>query len=383
MSPRAQRSWGWTHKWSSLVCTLFMLLLCVTGLPLIFFDEIEHLSGNRIEAPSLPAGTPMAPLDAVVAAAVSAHPGKLPLYLFAEADNPDVWLVKLDTRVDTDERQAVFSAVDARTAQVLGQPVFNEGFMHLMYRLHVDLYAGELGRLFLGAMGLLLVVSLVSGAVVYAPFMRKLPFATVRRDRSVQTRWLDQHNLVGIVTLVWALAVGATGIINTWANQILQAWQAGQIAALKQSARGAPSGTAIAAAEPAAGRVQRAADAALAAHPGMRLSQFAFPGTILSTPQHYTVLLAGNAPLTARLQDPVLVEPATGRVIDAAPRPGLVTALQVSQPLHFGDYGGLALKLLWSLLDLATIVVLWSGLVLWWRKYRRPRAAARVAGATP
>lgn len=382
MSPGALRGWSWTHKWSSLVCTVFMLLLCVTGLPLIFYDEIDHLAGSRIEAPRMPAGTPMAPLDAVVAAAVAAHPGKVPLYLFAEEDDPGLWLVKLDTRVDTDERQAVFSAVDARTARVLGQPVFNEGFMHVMYRLHVDLYAGEVGRLFLGAMGLLLVVALVSGVVVYAPFMRKLAFGTVRHGRSAQTRWLDQHNLLGIVTLVWALAVGATGIINTWANQILQAWQAGQIATLKQSAQHAapPAPVALAA---GAGPVQRAVDAALAAHPGMKLSQFAFPGTILSTPQHYTALLSGNTPLTARLQDPVLVEPATGRVIDAAPRPGLVTALQVSQPLHFGDYGGLALKLLWALLDLATIVVLWSGLVLWWRKYRRPRAAAQVAGATP
>jgi uncharacterized iron-regulated membrane protein len=28
--------------WSSLVCTVFMLLLCVTGLPLIFHEEIDE-----------------------------------------------------------------------------------------------------------------------------------------------------------------------------------------------------------------------------------------------------------------------------------------------------------------------------------------------------
>ena len=44
------RRWGWVHKWSSLVSTLFILLLCLTGLPLIFSHEIEHLTGSEIEA---------------------------------------------------------------------------------------------------------------------------------------------------------------------------------------------------------------------------------------------------------------------------------------------------------------------------------------------
>jgi uncharacterized iron-regulated membrane protein len=48
------RRWGWVHKWSSLVSTLFILLLCLTGLPLIFSHEIEHLTGNEIEAPACP-----------------------------------------------------------------------------------------------------------------------------------------------------------------------------------------------------------------------------------------------------------------------------------------------------------------------------------------
>ena len=35
-SARALRRWSWVHTWSSLVCTLFLLMLCLTGLPLIF-----------------------------------------------------------------------------------------------------------------------------------------------------------------------------------------------------------------------------------------------------------------------------------------------------------------------------------------------------------
>jgi uncharacterized iron-regulated membrane protein len=31
MNSRKVKAWTWVHKWSSLVCTLFMLLLCLTG----------------------------------------------------------------------------------------------------------------------------------------------------------------------------------------------------------------------------------------------------------------------------------------------------------------------------------------------------------------
>ena len=33
--------WAAVHKWTSLVCTAFLLMLCLTGLPLIFHDEID------------------------------------------------------------------------------------------------------------------------------------------------------------------------------------------------------------------------------------------------------------------------------------------------------------------------------------------------------
>mgnify|MGYP003784370703 CR=1 FL=1 len=37
------RKWSWVHKWSSLTCTVFLLMLCITGLPLVFHHEINGL----------------------------------------------------------------------------------------------------------------------------------------------------------------------------------------------------------------------------------------------------------------------------------------------------------------------------------------------------
>ena len=41
MSRTTIRIWYLIHKWSSLIPTAFLLMLCVSGLPLIFHDEID------------------------------------------------------------------------------------------------------------------------------------------------------------------------------------------------------------------------------------------------------------------------------------------------------------------------------------------------------
>ena len=228
MTPTAIRRWSWIHKWSSLICTLFMLLLCLTGLPLIFHHEIGHLLGTEVEAPELPAATPRISLDRVMETAIARHPGKQGMFVSQEPDDDRVWYVTLaDTPTSDKDLKQV--AVDARTGRPLAEPKLDEGFMHVMHSLHVDLFAGLPGTLFLGFMGVLLMVAIVSGVVLYAPFMRKLDFGTVRRDRTPRTRWLDMHNMLGIVTLAWASVVTLTGIINTLADPLIDLWRSDQV----------------------------------------------------------------------------------------------------------------------------------------------------------
>ena len=78
-------------------------------------------------------------------------------------------------------------------------------------------------------------------------------------------------------------------------------------------------------------------------------------------------------PSTTHLITPALIDARTGELAAVAPMPWYVKALSLSQPLHFGDYGGLGLKIVWAVLDLITIVILGSGLYLWVVRRRRAR----------
>ena len=354
---RTIRIWAWLHKWSSLVCTVFMLLLCLTGLPLIFHHQLDHLLGNAVEAADMPAATPRISIDRALEIARERWPGKAVQFASQEADDDRIWFITLSDSVEGPANLKQV-AVDARTGQSLGEPPLDHGFMWVMYSLHVDLFAGLAGKLFLGFMGLLLLIAIVSGVVLYAPFMRKLRFGEVRRDRATRTKWLDLHNLLGIVTLTWAFVVGATGMINTWADLAIKYWQFDQMTALLAPYKNQPPLT-----QP--GPLQPAIDAALKAEPAMRVKFVAFPGTSFSSPHHYGVFMRGDDALTSRLLKPVLVDALSGRVTDRVDLPWYLTALLISQPLHFGDYGGVPMQILWALLDIVTIVVLGSGLYLW------------------
>lgn len=357
------KRWYLLHKWTSLICTIFLLMLCVTGLPLVFGEEIAHWFGTTVEPPHMAVETPRTDLDAMVADARVRRPGEVIQFVSQDDDEP-AWFVFMADTPDAQEASSTFK-YDGRTGALLQDIPLRQGFMYVMLKLHVDLFAGLPGTLFLGSMGLLFVLSAVSGIVVYGPFMRKLPFGTVRQEGSRRLTWLDLHNLLGIVTLSWALVVGATGVINTLARPIFAQWQQTELAEMTAPWKGKPRLTQLSSFDQAVRTAENS-------DPKSDVGFVAFPNTPFASPHHYAMFMRGKTPLTAKLITPILIDAETGHIAAARAMPWYVTALSLSQPLHFGDYGGVPLKIVWAGLDLITILVLGSGLYLWWKKRKVP-----------
>src|SRR3546814_12519935 len=87
------RAWYLVHKWTSLICTLFLLMLCVTGLPLIFHDEIDALSGepDRMSVAGPPSSSDaqgLKPLDALLPQVLASRPGEVPVFMAFDNDTP-------------------------------------------------------------------------------------------------------------------------------------------------------------------------------------------------------------------------------------------------------------------------------------------------------
>lgn len=368
------RRWSFVHTWTSLICTLFLLMLAITGLPLIFHHELEHLLGEAPELREMPADIPHLDLQQLVSAAERHRPDEVVQYFGWEADEPNGVVAITAATAGTEPNSSYTFMLDARTGEAVEMPAANGGLMMFFLRMHVDMFAGLPGKLFLAFMGIMFIVAIISGVVLYAPFMRRLEFAQVRHDRSSRTRWLDLHNLIGVVTLSWALVVGITGVISACADLLIEAWRAESLATMLEPYQDAPPLTARA---PASDLLKIATQAA----PGMQPDFIAFPGTRFSSEHHYSVFMNGSSHLTSHLYTPVLIDAQTLEVTAVGGRPWYMDALGLSQPLHFGDYGGRPMQILWATLDILTIIVLGSGLYLWWVRRRGTQTIAREAVA--
>lgn len=357
LSQSSIRRWYLVHKWTSIVSTGFLLLLCVTGLPLIFHQEIDALT----RAPELEAAG-SAPRsfrleDMVRRAHREVPPGWKTMFITWDEEKPLINVILVPS-MTAGEGEAKILPFDARTGERLKAPPANSGVLYFLLDLHSSLLLGLPGTLFLGLIGLVFLVAVVSGVVVYAPFMRRLPFGTVRKDRSKRIKWLDTHNMTGIVTLGWVSVVGFTGLLLTLSTPVQMFWRMDQMAQF-----GAPYRGQAPVAKPVP--VDAALAIVKARVPDADVSFISWPGSPFSTPHHYMVALRGDTPLTKRLVRGAMVDAQSGDLTAVTTPPWYVNMLFLSVPLHFGDYGGLPLKIIWALLDIAAIIVLGTGLYLW------------------
>jgi uncharacterized iron-regulated membrane protein len=366
------KRWFWVHRWTSLICTLFLLMLCLTGLPLIFEEELDQWLSKNPPYASLPKDTPMASLDDMVHIARQRYPSHVVSFVFVDDDEPQV-RVNMLPNYDAAPNLSHSLQFDARTARLLKDepPITQQSqtFTGLMLSLHRDLFMDLPGELFLGFMGLLFVFSIISGILLYGPYMKKLKFGAIRKDRSRRLKWLDLHNLLGIVTMVWLLVIGITGVFNELSTPLFGIWQQTDVKKMLQPYQGKRAPAPDEQSSP-----QTAFETAQKALPGMTVTSVVFPGFKFGSPYHYLLWTKGNTPLTSRLFSPVLVDARSGELSTVVKMPWYLRSLEVARPLHFGDYGGTPLKIIWALFDLAAIFVLISGIYLWFARRKSQEA---------
>jgi uncharacterized iron-regulated membrane protein len=363
---RSVKFWSGVHRWTSIICTLFILMLCITGLPLIFADEIDDWVYHTAHSSSA-SNEPSLTLDELADVAKKRFPGQFIQFLFWHPTIPHAVSFGLSPTLRGTTPVGLHTLViDSLSGKIIEDAKPRRGITFYLLKIHTDMFLGLPGGLFLGAMGLILLASLVTGVVLYGPFVRHLDFGEIRASRRSRIRWLDLHNLLGIATVTWLFVVGAAGAMNTLAAPLFDLWRAKELPVLvKQQSTGKPPETLTS--------IDEAIAAARRESPDMQLISVVFPYSALTTPRHYMIWTKGRAPVTAHLFSPVMVDAETGEFVGILRLPWYIRVLEISRPIHFGNYGGLPLKLLWAFLDLITIIVLTTGVYLWLRKMRVTR----------
>lgn len=334
------------HSLFGLKLSLFVLFVCLTGTLAVVSDEIEWLYRPEVRATATGDGSSW---GVQLAAARRAYPQHAIGY--ATAGEEPYLATRFHATDPAGERRVIY--VDPSDGRVTGESSWI-GLRSVLRALHHYLFVpGDAGFYAVAALGPVSLASLATGLLLYKKFWRgflRLP----RRGRGARVFWGDLHRLVGLWSAWFVLVIAVTSV---WYLVERPLYRAGIDFDPPRPRIGADTAGRM----PEPLPLDTLVDIAERALPGLTVGQIWLPGS-----RDEPMFLLGQAgPWLVRDRAAgVEVDPYAGTVL-ALRRPEAMSLAarwsHTADPLHFGDFGGLASKLAWSVLGLAMCLSVASG----------------------
>lgn len=345
MKARFVRLFYKLHKWVGLFVALHFILLSLTGSLLLFREEITGESHEHGPTPAIAA-------QKILEQTQLKAPTSRPLSLIFKDDSVVEMRLGLDDSGLYRQSHRLYYQPDSSEAVYTPQ---KPDWFDFILRFHREFLLGSNGKIYVGLIGILYTFTLLSGFLIYGPFHKKLGFGEIRR-KSPKSTWSDLHKYLGIVCLSWGVIIGVTGAFLGLSSTLIKLFQYQELQYLTEKYPTTPDA-------PWAS-LDQVLESAQKAVPESTFEFLAFPNTQFSPPGHFLVLFHGNTPLTEKLVDLVVVDALSGEVTDVRPLPWYLKVTLLSEPLHFGNYGGLSLKLMWLVLSLASLFLPVLGILI-------------------
>ncbi|MCR9141609.1 MAG: PepSY domain-containing protein [bacterium] len=253
-----------------------------------------------------------------------------------------------------------------------------------IFHLHATFFAGSTGKTLLGFVALALLVSSVTGVIIYWPFSKAQSFrapATLIRNGGAGRRlyFADWHKLIGILSFAFQMLMAVTGLLLTFGTLVIQIYTYVLISELDRQASDSVNPTDWVA-------LDRVYASARKIHGDERyIKTILFPGEVQG-PRHFGVLAYGTGtfgqyiPQLSMLRAARDAEAAADMIIEL---PWYIKLIAAAAPLHFGNFGGLPLKIIYCVFGLTGGGLAITGYIMYFKKIRRRRReAASKLGAS-
>ncbi|WP_243450549.1 PepSY-associated TM helix domain-containing protein [Sandarakinorhabdus glacialis] len=408
MSRRYRAIWRW-HFYAGLIVAPFLLILSLTGAIYLFNDELNDLTmpGLQFVAP----GAQAMPPSHLIAAAVAAYPGTASRIDLPDAPNRPA---KVYLRTKAGEPRQVM--VDPATARVLGSFIYTRTLVGFADSMHGSLTLGDYGSVVVELAACWALVLITTGLILWWPRRRRSLAGVLWPRLRARGRlfWRDLHAVTGVWTvaliafllvtgLPWSIvqgplvrgAVTALGIGNQaqrWGYSPPKSQPMGEALGRIGWSQAA---TPMPASDPAHAEHMPAipADTPAAADPSAITGADAIAAKIAAggfTGGYRLYLPAGPTGVYTALVSPGRPEAQwtrhfdrwTGTLIGENDwsRYGIGSkAIELGVQIHMGRYFGRANQLLMLVPCLAIVVLVVSGVAMWWRRRPSGKLAAPPA----
>jgi uncharacterized iron-regulated membrane protein len=363
------------HSWLGLIAGLALLVIGITGSLLVFREELETLFNRELVRVEQTAQGRL-PLDTLLAHAERQLPEYEVTGWVLQNDKPHLADIVYVIRRGTDVW--LLATLNPYTGELLASPrLGTQTLTGWLLELHYTFFSDHIGMIITGLIAVMLCTLGVTGVWMYREFWKN--FLTLRWRRGARILFSDLHKFTGITSVLFNLLLGFTGAYWNLTHVIGE-----ELADLPPQAvidrRLYPDTLSLdALTRDAAQRL-----------PGFRANYISLP----FGPDGGITLWGAIEPrgsLTSPYGSTVAYNEKTGAHTATTDlrEAGLWTRIvDTFVPLHYGTFGGLPIKILWSLGGLTPGILAVTGFLIWRSRRRRsdatlpPRRSLRRARAT-
>ncbi len=353
----------WFHMLGGLTFSLYAILLGVSGSVLVFREELTELEFPKFHKGAAPAVLSTTP-DQALAAVRLTFPGWQAYSVTWPNSHSPYWMSYVSRGGQSME---VF--LDTQTAHVLGARNTREGTMGMLAQMHFNLLLGGATGHWVQACGIVALLAMcVSGLWLWWPVGGARLSSRLRVDVRGGWRRLSWqlHHVTGAAGVAFIAMWAVTGGYYIWLGAYLSAVDHFFERAKTPQIEKRPADVAL---QPMA-ELARLARVEFPERPLYRMAVPSVPN------QAILVTLLEATPAEFHRVATVMLDPVTGAVLQksaSADRPWGNTLLSWISVLHFGRFGGLAIKILWALMGLTLPLLVVTGFLMWVRRVIEPR----------
>ncbi len=375
--------WLQVHLWLGLALGLLLSIYGITGSILVFHAEIDEWLHPELLVVEQPVNATYRPLEEIFAAGKAVMPPEAK-HTFATYPRNANAAFKLNFSVPSSAGEKNWLVgVNPYTAQVTGKQLLKRSadwlpstFINFIFELHYDLLMPpEIGDLLVGVSGALLIISTLTGLIVWWPLTGKWRQALVFKTGAGKVRFnYDLHKISGFYTALVMVPVLFSGVYMVLPHNVVPVLEVFSPVTYRYWFQSTP---------PAENAPTIGMDEAVAI--ALRQYPDGHPHWIYGAPnpaQTYTVCQDGvDAPGSWLKRRCTVIDRYSGKILDLDdPSLPTATAGEVfthwQWPLHSGQAFGMTGRILVFITGLACPVLFVTGVIRWLQK-RRAHSGSR------
>jgi uncharacterized iron-regulated membrane protein len=346
------------HSFAGLFSGLFVLLMSLSGAALVFHDELDSLQYPSIIQKN---NTPVLPVDSCYRSLQKQYPhAQVSSCSMAEnTRSPFIFSVYDSSFKNGTQSMQVF--VHPQTAEILhirgGGKDMKHNFMSWLSVFHNSFHLEKKGEWLLGFFALVFVLSISTGIILY-----RRNVVTVLLFRKRMFRAANLHQLIGVYALLFNLVIGVSGY-----------WMQRYVFKKQFYAAEQPYTPVLKPSAPLFFNIDSSLVSAKKQYPDFTGYVIYFAPTIHRKTAVYGSRSTNSFIHSKKFAD-VLFLDSVGGIAKTAFVTGIEPANRydiINSQVHFGKYGGVPVKILYTLFGLSSGFLSITGFLLWLKRRAR------------